>query len=374
MNPTQILLVAGDPSGDRHAAALLARLNRTGRTFRFFGIGGPAMQAQGLEPLLPFGPFNKMGFKEVLLHIPFFLEARRRIKREMKKRRPAALVCVDYPGLNIRLMADAHRLGIPVVWYIVPQVWAWKRRRARILGEQASHIAVVFPFETALFTPFRAPVSYVGHPLVEAMKEHGPAEAQTNAAPSPPSSIALVPGSRPQEVAMMLPVMVGAFRILRGIYPRLQGTISRCDGLPGRFFDRYVNESGMKIDPSPLPVLLEKADLAAVTSGTATLETALMGVPMVIVYKTSAINYAILKHFVSMPYIGLPNIVAGEKIVPELIQNDFTAQKLSEALKVFIEDRNSYAVASSRLSALKQLLGEKSASRETARIVVSCLK
>jgi lipid-A-disaccharide synthase len=171
------MFVAGDPSGDEHASAVIGELRKQLPDVRLFGIGGPCMQENGFEALLPFEPFNRMGIAEVLLHLPFFLNAKSFLIKQLRNIRPAALVCVDYPGFNIPLMKAARGLGIPVVWYIVPQVWAWKKKRAKVLGDYASFIAVVFPFEKEYFIPYPAPVEFVGHPLVELLDREKPAAA-----------------------------------------------------------------------------------------------------------------------------------------------------------------------------------------------------
>ena len=169
MNSPSIMFVAGDPSGDKHASFVVKRLKDEVPESDIWGIGGPGMQSAGLRTLMPFEPFNRMGFIEVALHISFFLHAKKQLINEMKKNRPDCLVCVDYPGFNMQLMKAASEMKIPVVWYIAPMVWAWKAKRAQILAENTAHIACIFPFEVCYFKPFTNNVSFVGNPLVEAM-------------------------------------------------------------------------------------------------------------------------------------------------------------------------------------------------------------
>ena len=376
------MFVAGDPSGDEHAAAVIRSLQRALPGVHTFGIGGPCMAAQGFEAILPFEPFNRMGFAEVVSHLPFFLSAKSRCVKELTLRRPAALVCVDYPGFNIPLMKAARRLSVPVVWYIVPQVWAWKKKRAAILGANASHIAVVFPFETDYFLSFAAPVSFVGHPLVEMLDETRQAERQApkqfprNAANV---KLALVPGSRRQEILRMLPAMIDAAISLKTRFNALTVELSMCRGLARELFSPSVARfeslfpGALATSNEPLARLVSKCDCAIVTSGTATLQTALCGVPLVIAYRTSALTFSLMKSMVRVPFIGLPNIVAGKRIVPECIQDDATGERLAQETARFLESEELYQATVLSLSSLRGKLGEKKPSVEVASIVCNVL-
>ena len=211
MTSLPVMFIAGDPSGDEHASHVLHRLKAILPCGRFFGIGGPAMASHSFEQLMPFEEFNRMGLLEVIEHLPFFLKAKQRLIETMDKEKPKVLVCIDYPGMNIPLMKAAHERGIPVVWYIVPQVWAWKKNRAAILGRYASFIGTVFPFEVDYFKNYSAPVSFVGHPLVEAMEKRAltePSICRASINDGNPIRIALIPGSRKQEIENMLAVML----------------------------------------------------------------------------------------------------------------------------------------------------------------------
>jgi lipid-A-disaccharide synthase len=376
MSNPSIMFVAGDPSGDEHAAPIIRRLTARYPDAEFVGVGGPAMQAQGFSALMPFEQFNRMGLWEVLVHLPFFLNAKRRLVAAMDRYKPKALVCVDYPGLNMPLMREAHRRAIPVIWYIVPQVWAWKQKRAAVLGTQASFIGVVFPFEAAFFASYKAPVSFVGHPLVEAMEQGstGPASAGCFSDPSRSFRLALIPGSRPQEVASILPSMAQAAFLIQKKHPRVAVTVSKCKGLPQELFQKYSGGGRIELFEGPLRALLSRTDAALVTSGTATLETALAKVPMVIVYRTSPVTYGVMKRLIRIPFIGLPNIVAGEKIVPECIQNDANPQRLAEEMDKFIVSREHYDRTVEKLSRLRALLGDRKPSEEMAEAIAAVVE
>ncbi len=374
MAPPSLMFIAGDPSGDQHAAAIVRQLRSEIPGVSLWGIGGPAMEKSGFTPIMPFAPFNRMGFMEVAAHIGFFLNAKKTIVAMMEKQKPDALVCVDYPGFNIPMMKAAYRLGIPVIWYIVPMVWAWKRRRAEILGTFASHIAVIFPFEVPYFSPYRSPVTFVGNPLVEAMHREG---AFAHARKTHPGNngfrVAIVPGSRRQEIEHLLPRMLNAFSILKQRHPGLRATVSRCSTVPAWMFRRIIGDAPVEVFEGPLREMLVRADCALVTSGTATLETALMGVPLVVAYHTSFITYAIARHLINIPRIGLPNIIAGEQIVPECIQRRADGANLAMIMERFIESPELYNTTADTFIALRQKLGEKKPSREVSAIIKAIL-
>ena len=364
------MCVAGDPSGDLHASRVLRCLRSSRPGIDVFGIGGPHMQGQGLNALLPFGEFNRMGFAEVLAHLPFFLRAKSLLVARMRERRPGVLLCVDYPGLNIPLMKAARRLGIAVVWYIVPQVWAGKRRRAEVLGRNASLIAAVFPFEVELFGQYPAPVAFVGHPLVESLAEKGivadPRRRVEQVRRRRPR-VAVLPGSREQEVAHLLGPMLDACGRLRAEYPDMTVRVSRLPHIHSSHYESGATAAtGVEWFAGPLDELLAESDLAFVTSGTATLQTALAGVLPVIAYKTSPLTSGILRRLVKVPWIGLPNIVAGEKIVPECIQGGVTGEALAEAMLPFLRSERLFLNSLERLARLREKLGTSKPSETVA--------
>jgi lipid-A-disaccharide synthase len=370
MNPKpNIMFIAGDPSGDTHSAPVVKRILVEYPGARVWGIGGPLMQKEGFEPLLPFEPFNKMGFLEVARHLGFFLKAKSFLINQLQSNRPDLVVCVDYPGFNIPFMKAAKKLGIPVLWYIAPMVWAWKKKRAAVLAQGASHIACIFPFEVDYFKPYTENVSFVGNPLVEAIDKEGRSQEKSkNTRPT----VAIVPGSRVQEIEKMLFTMVDAYKIMKQKVPDLQGVISRCRGIPDSFFSGLEIE-GISFSSESLNEIMKRADVAMVKSGTATLETALMGIPHVIVYKTSWVSYKILKSFVKIKFIGLPNIISGSEIVPECIQKDADPSIVASKLLPFLQNRDYHRETVGKLTGLKNLLGEKYPSEAVFSLIQSIL-
>jgi len=388
-NKPSVMFIAGEPSGDLHSSRVIRNIRERCPDAEIWGIGGSAMAAAGLEQVMPFDRFNCMGYVEVLRHLPFFLGAQKKLVGMMKARRPDVLVCVDYSGFNMPMLKKARKLGIPVVWYIAPMVWMWKRKRAAVLGGLASHIATIFPFEPPYFEPYAAPVTFVGNPLTELLPDFS--ASGRNFPEHGEFRIALIPGSRGQEIKNMLTPMLDAASMLRQKHPRVKITVSRFSRFDESVFSEATRR-GFELFTGPISELLQRSDLAFITSGTATLETALMGVPMVITYRTSPLSYAIYEHFIqknnagrpgaanstcmgrSLPswfHIGLPNIIANKTIVPECVQNNATAENLYEKADKFLSEPAYWEETVKNLSVLRSQLGAKKPSAEVAEIVCS---
>jgi lipid-A-disaccharide synthase len=357
------MFIAGDPSGDIYAAPVIKRLREQDSSIEVWGIGGPFMVKEGFTPLMPFEPFNKMGFKEVISHLGFFLDAKKKLIDQMKKHKPDCLVCIDYPGFNMPMMKAAYKIGIPVVWYIAPMVWAWKKKRAAVLGKCATYIACIFPFEVQYFLPYTDNVGFVGNPSVESMEPVSIKRDTGNL------KIAIVPGSRKQEVEKMLPVMLDAFRIIRNEFPSATAIVSHFSLLDESLFEIVKNYEGVTLVKKPLRDILSDSSHAIVTSGTATLETALLGVPMAIIYRTSKMTHFIVKSFLKIKFIGLPNIIAGKEIVPECIQENANPEQIASRIRKFIKNNEYCSETLDELFKLKNDLGVQKPSFEVAEII-----
>lgn len=359
------MFVAGDPSGDIHAAPVIRELQRINPGLECWGIGGPKMTAEGFHQLMPFEPFNKMGFIEVVKHLGFFLDAKKKLINEMRVRKPSCLVCVDYPGLNTPLMKAAKKLGIPVVWYIAPMVWAWKKKRARVLGAYADFIGCIFPFEPSHFLPYTDKVAFIGNPTVESMELNNESEAnkekwnilEENS--NRVFSVALVPGSRMQEISRMLRPMLDAYMILKKEFPEIRAEVSMFKSINIKEFDIVNEYPGVTVTSDPLDRILSRVRCAIVKSGTSTLETALACVPMVIAYKTSTLTYELAKRLVKLSWIGLPNIIAQASVVPECIQDSMNAEKLAYECRKFISDKEYCRQTVLELQKIRGVLGAK---------------
>ncbi len=376
MSTTTIMFSVGDPSGDQHSAPIISQLTKKLPSCTCLGIGGPKMAVQGFQALLPFEQFNKMGYVEVLLHLPFFLKAKKRMVQTMRQVKPKALVCVDYYGFNLPLMKAAKRENIPVIWYITPKVWARKNKsRLTNLITYASRIAVIFPFEYEVFAPHSPTVSFVGNPLVEALNSNNyriPNLDIENLRTKKSIRLALVPGSRPQEIQKMLPVMIQALNILQKEYPQISGIISRCAHLPESLYKNCFLGEPIPLFTGSLEELYTQSDLACVTSGTATLQTALMGIPMAIIYKVSPLTYTIVKWLTdNVSFVGLPNIIAKEEIVPELLQKEMTPEAIATALGHYLASPQTFKKTQEELIALKDMLGSVKPSKAVSELILT---
>ncbi len=368
-----IIFSAEDLSGDQNVAPTISALKSALPQLRFVGIGGPAMVTAGLEPVLPFERFSVMGFQEVVPRIPFMLEAQSTMKRLMKRLKPAALVCVDSSGFNMPLAKEAKRLGIPVIWFIAPMSWAWKKNKhVANLRDLALQLAVIFPFEEEFFKKFFPHVCFVGNPSVEAL---GNADAPARVLPSNrPVRLAIVPGSRRQEITKMLPLMLEAASKLRHNHPNIEILVSKSPNQPKKMYEPFLAGTDAKLFDGPMISMLDECDIAAVTSGTATLQTALRGLPHAVVYKTSAITFHIVKRAVDIRWIGLPNIVAQKTVVPELIQDAATPEALAAVFENWLSNNTEYARVSGELANLRGSLGAKKPSLELAAIIRKCAR
>jgi lipid-A-disaccharide synthase len=369
------MFIAGEPSGDEHASRVIARLSSVLPGVSCFGIGGPCMQKHGFEAVLPFAPFNRMGLSEVIYGLGFFIKAEKIITKIMAEKKPGLIVLVDYASFNIRIMKAATRLGIPVVWYIAPKVWVWKKKRAPVIGKAASVIACILPFEPNHFEGYRARALYVGNPSVEEIFEKNGFDMTVSMEKraGTPRRIAIVPGSRPQEIKNILESMAEAGAILKRNHD-VELRVSVYKGLDKNLFLPVLEKYGLAAFNGPLNELLAWADCAMVTSGTATLQAALMEVPHVLVYKTTKLNYFVFRHIIRFPFAGLPNIIAGKEIIKECLQKDADPQLLACCMSRLLSDPLYYQETRKALAEVRSVLGTKLPSREVSSIIAGYFK
>jgi lipid-A-disaccharide synthase len=361
----RLLIVAGEASGDRHAARVATALGDLG-PWCGRGIAGPALAAAGVAVVAPMEDLAVIGFTGVVSRLPRIARAWRRLLDEAGRFEPHAALLVDSPGFNLRLGPALKRRGIPVFYYIAPQVWAWHRSRAAAMARWVDRLAVVFPFEQDLFQAAGVTTRFVGHPLLEDLEpEVEPARLRAELGLDDGARLlGLLPGSRPGELHAHLPIMLEAARRLRERVPGLGVAVALAPGLEA---DRAALEAaGARALSGRTRALESAADCCVVASGTATLETALFGTPLVVVYRTSALNYAIARRVVTLPHIGLPNIVAGEEVAPELVQGDFTAARLAALLEGWLRDPQALAARRRALARVRERLGAPGAARRTA--------
>ncbi|MCU0722079.1 MAG: lipid-A-disaccharide synthase [Planctomycetes bacterium] len=372
-----VYVSAGEPSGERHAARLVRALKRIRPDASFFGLGGPAMEAEGVRLLAGVDRLAIMGFLEVLRHLPFLWLLKRRIRAEMEARRPALAVFVDYPGYNLNLAAMAKGLGVPVLYYVSPQVWAWKEHRKFKVAARVDRLASILPFESAFYQGTGLRVDYVGHPSVEEAKTDKTREAFFAGHGLDPGRplLALFPGSRRMEIRHILPAFAGAAGILQAEVPGLQAALSLVEaGEPAWAARLARTHPGIRLVREDRYNLAGHADAVLAKSGTSTIEAAVLGAPMVVVYRGPHLATFLARRFHRLPHISLPNIVAGEAIVPEIIQYQATPRALADAVKPLLDRSNpARARIVEGLARVRAKLGEGSASENVARIAAEMM-
>lgn len=334
MSVPRILISAGEPSGDLHGAAVARALRRRWPDAELYGLGGPRMEQAGVRLLAHVDDLAVMGFVEVFSRLPFFIRLMRRVVRTLDEAPPSLVVPIDYPGFNLRLARSARKRGIPVLYYIAPQVWAWHRSRVHGMAERADAIAVILPFEESIFREAGARATFVGHPLLD-RQTPGASRAEFAAAlgvdPDRPI-LALFPGSREQEVERHADLFAEAARRVQARLSGVQPVVGAGPGVARGSLERM----GFPICAEGWE-LLHHARAALVKSGTGTLESALAGTPLVVAYRTSALTFALARRLVEVEHVGLVNLVAGERVAPELIQDEATPDALANALVPLLE-------------------------------------
>lgn len=329
-------IIAGEASGDLHSSNLLKEISKLDDDASFRGWGGDLMEAAGVKIVKHYRDLAFMGFAEVIMNIRTIFKNIAFCKKDIKAYRPDVLILVDYPGFNLRIAEWARKEGLRIVYYISPQIWAWKESRVHSIKKNVDEMLVILPFEKAFYEKYGMDVTYVGHPLVEvieAFKELNKPALKIDAV----EKIALLPGSRKQEILKKLPVMLEVTKQ----YPQYKFVVAMAPGLPASFYSELLAPyNNVDAVVNKTYALLAEATAAVVTSGTATLETALFGVPEVICYKGSPVSYQIAKRLIKIKYICLVNLVMDREVVKELIQDDFNVANLKEELDRILFDKN----------------------------------
>ena len=374
MDRPKILIVAGEASGDLHGGALAAAIRRARPDARLYGIGGETMRAAGVELLHSIEEFAVLGVSEVLSRLPFFLRVLGELKASFRNDPPDLVIPIDFPDFNMRLAKAARDANIPVLYYISPQVWAWRKGRIRTLARLIDRMVVIFPFETELYEREGVPVDFVGHPLLERVMTDKGARQEVRARlglAEDARLVALLPGSRHQEILRLLPPLARAAQILeeRGIHC----VVSQAKSVTSAWIEEAASRRTLHVWRESTYDLVAAADLAVVASGTATLETGLLGTPLIVVYRMAPLSWAIAKMLVRMPYIGLVNIAAGKKIAPELLQDEVTGENVAGLALKMLGDPARLETMRQELGVLPGRLGGKGASERTAKIALDLI-
>ncbi|MFU8787885.1 MAG: lipid-A-disaccharide synthase [Methylobacter sp.] len=375
--PLKILFSAGESSGDQHAANMFLELKKQRPDIQGLGMGGAKMAQAGIDIRYDSANIGVIGVVEVVKHYAEIRRALKLMQQLVASERPDLLVCVDYKEFNFKLARYAKQQGIKVLFYVSPQVWAWRPGRVKAYGKVIDMMAVIFPFETAYYDAEQVPVRYVGHPSVD--KVHPQHSKEDDLArfglDKNQAIVGLLPGSRVNEIKRLLPVMLAAAEKVQADLPGCQFILPQADSISDSLLDGYLRQSPLAITViknQPYDVI-QCCDAVMTSSGTATLEIALLTVPMVIAYKLSPLTYWLGRCLVNIPFIGLPNIVSGKLIVKELIQHEATAEKLSaEVLRILTDP--SYADAMrENLAQVKRQLGQGGGSKNMARLALEML-
>lgn len=367
----RLLISAGEPSGDVYAGELVARLRAARPDLDAFGLGGDAVAASGARLLAHVRDVAVVGLLEVLRHLGDLRALFDRLLAEADRERPDVAVLVDYPDFNLRLAAQLHRRGIPVVYYVSPQVWAWRRGRLKQIRRHVSRMLVLFPFEEAIYREARVPVTFVGHPLVERLAPLADRDAFVRGIGLDPGRplVAVLPGSRSREVAHHRPALRGAAELMRARRPDLQLVVAAAPGLS----DDALEGIGLPIVRDRTQALLGAADAGIVASGTATVEAALLGLPMVVVYRLSPVTYALGRPLVRLDRFAMVNLIAGRDVVPELIQGDFTPERVAAETLRLLDDPERREAMRRDLADVSARLGAPGASDRAAEAVAAFL-
>jgi len=370
----RLLLSCGDPSGDLYAGALTRELRALCPTLTIAGIGGPQFAAAGGVVLGDYRRLSATGLIEPLAKIPRLLSTLRQLVAVARRERTDALIVIDFWGFNFRLARRIRRLGIPVVYYIGPQIWAWRAGRLRTIREVADRVLVIFPFEEAIYRQGDVPVEFVGHPLVDLAKPSASREGFLSrlglsaAAPT----VAILPGSRPNEVRRILPDLMAASEQIRAQVPNAQFVVARAPHLDGRLFTSV--HAPARLVEGETDAVLASADVALTASGTATVQAALHDTPMVVVYRLSSLDYLLGRQFLRINMYGMVNLIAGERLVPELIQHALTpAAVASEAVSMLTDSARAARIRSG-LGRVRHQLGGPGASRRAAEAVLQVIR
>lgn len=376
--PRRAMIVTGEASGDLHGANLIRAAQLLDPELSFFGVGGEQMAAAGCEIIIPGKTISVMGIVEVLGHFPIIWRTFQQLKKRLQgEARPDLLILIDFPDFNLRLAAVAKKLGIPVLYYVSPQVWAWRRGRVKGIAKVVDRLAAILPFEPPLYAGLDIDVEYVGNPLtdqVQISEERQPFLHRFNIDSKSPV-VGLFPGSRETELRYNLPTLLATARIVRQAHPQVQFLVPAAATLGTEQIKAAISLAGG--DDLPLTIVTESVynvanavDAVLAVSGTVTLQVALVGTPLLLIYRVAPLTYAIARHLIKVPFIGLPNIVAGQEVAREFVQDAADPQILGAALNRILSDPAHAAALRQGLVLVKEKIGPGGCSERVAQMAV----
>ena len=374
----KIMLSAGEASGDLHGANLAEALKVVDPQVELIGMGGEQMRKAGVRIVYDIKNLGVIGIGEIIKKIPFFYKLRTFLVNTMKEEKPDALVCIDYPGFNMKLIEKAKEAGIPVIYYILPTIWAWHKSRGNVIAEYTDLAVSLFPFEAEMYKKMGTNVVYGGHPLLDTVK---PSMSKDEAysffgLQQGKKTVLFMPGSRVQEVQSLYGKMLAAGKLLQDKVEGLQFMVPKASTIDRHMLEEAAREANLEVHIGEERVydMMNIADAAICASGTATLETALMGVPTLLVYRVNALTYWLSKILVHLDSIGLPNIISGHRIMPELWQDEVTPENIEAAVLPWLVDAAASEEARHLMTGVRCQMGEAGAVRRTAEIISEFVK
>jgi len=366
------MIIAGEASGDQHGAKVVTALRDRHPGVSLTGIGGDAMRRAGVHILMDAHELSVVGITEIFAKAPTLLRGLSTAKKALKQLKPDLLILIDFPDFNLHVAATAKRAGVPVLYYISPQIWAWRSGRAKKIRSRVDHMAVILPFEADFYHRFQVPVTFVGHPLLDGAEKAFSAPAGAHF-----PTIGLLPGSRDKEVIRLLPEMLKAAYILKQLVPNVKFLLSRAPSVKPELFDDIMSRHGtgaaFEVVTDGVGDIFRRSTLLVAASGTVTLEAAMAGVPMVIAYKVSPVSYRLGRMLIRVRHIGLANLISGREIVPELIQREASAGNIAETVHRMISNPSELEGCRQALLELRHELGGAGASDRVADIAAGML-
>ncbi len=371
----QVMIIAGEASGDLHGAKLVRAMRGRDDTLAFSGIGGPAMRSAGVTLVVDAAQLSVVGISEALFKAPTLIKGLGAAKNHLRDQRPALLILIDFPDFNLRLAAEAKRLSIPVLYYISPQIWAWRPGRVQKIGALVDHVAVILPFEAAFYDRHAVPATFVGHPLMDDIRPVITSAPQSGTPDFP--IVGLLPGSRDGEIARHLPVMLASAELLQKHFANLRVLVSiaptvkqaNVDAIVARYSIRTVCE----FMAGGVDSIFNRSNLVVAASGTVTLEAGIAGTPTVIIYKVSPLSYLVGRLLAHVDRIGLVNLIADKELMPELIQGKASPERIAAQVTEMLNDPNRLARLRNSLLEVRSLLGGPGASERVAEIALGMI-
>lgn len=375
-----MMIVAGEASGDLHGSNLIRAVHERDGNIAFFGVGGPGIKETGSEILVDAAELAVVGISEVIPNAGKILGALKLLKKKLIEERPSLLVLIDFPDFNLMLAKHAKKAGIPVLYYISPQVWAWRKKRVNKIAKLVNRMAVVFPFEVDLYKKAGLHARFVGHPLIDAVKVSGDREnlRKKFGVGEGKRAIGLLPGSRGKEIKSLLPAMLESAEIMASRSPEFRFLLPVAHTLDRKLIDEHLSlyNVQVKVVEGETYEVMKACDAAFIASGTASLEAAVIGTPMVVVYSASPLTYFIGKLLVlkNIKFFSLPNIIAEKQIIPELLQDDANAGRMVEEMFGILYGKGIYEQMLVDLNEVREKLGGEGASKRTADLVIEMIR